>query len=270
MSRAALRCLVVLAPAVVGCATNELGRARSRARPADVIIVPGCPTEADGSLSGCLRRRIVWAELLFHEGLAKEIITSGAATYNRYFEAEALAAGLVALGVPPERIWLEPDARHTDENVFYALLLALRLGATSIAVASDGGQAAGGCSFLSGWGQPCLQAGMDTALVSGRLDDPQVRARLDAVKVPPLPEAVWLRVDAFEAERRRRGGPDRPGSIALYWFRAPFGRLFGDPWYPPDPPGREPIGYRACLERLGAAAPCVCRQEPRAAMVCEP
>ena len=203
--------------------------------------MPGCPTTPVGGLSECLARRVVWAAHLWDQRLTARFIVSGAATYNPFVEAEALAAGLVALGVPADVIWVEPHARHTDENMFYAVVIAETLGLKTIAVASEGGQVTGACAFIESWGHPCLRAPLDEAITDERSE--QVRGILERVRIEPLPLSRWLRVDAYEAERVARGGPDRPSSLSLYLWRAPLSRLFGDAWTPPPPPSERPRSY---------------------------
>src|SRR3954467_14171611 len=92
-----------------GCAA-QWGAVLDRRAPFDVVIVPGCPSLDDGAMSPCQMSRAVWASILWKRGVASSFITSGSAVHSPYVEAEALAAGMVALGVPPERIWLEPNA----------------------------------------------------------------------------------------------------------------------------------------------------------------
>ena len=96
--------------------------------------------------------RAAWAAILWQRGLAGAFITSGAAVHSRFVEADAIAAGMVALGVPAERIWLERDALHTDENMYFSLRIARALGFRTVAVASQKGHAAWSCRMLEDWG----------------------------------------------------------------------------------------------------------------------
>ena len=106
--------------------------------PFEVAIVPGCPADADGAVSKCQWRRARWAAQLFHGGSVQHFVTSGAAVYNPYVEAEGLAAALVTLGVPHDRIIIEDRARHTDQNAAYSRTLIEARGWTRVAVISDG------------------------------------------------------------------------------------------------------------------------------------
>jgi hypothetical protein len=242
MMRGAARLRLVALLGLAGCAPRDVALRQPSNGPLDAVIIPGCPARADGRLSRCLLRRATWGAVLWARGVTRSFIVSGAATYNRYVEAEGLAAALVELGVPSSAIWMEQDARHTDENMYYALDIARRLGARRLAVASDAGQAAGGCSFLRSWGQPCLAIALDRDEVERWLDDPRHRA-VHALRLDAVASDGWLPVDRFEAERAARGGKARPGSLALYFWHAPLGRLRSRPWVPAAPPTRELLRY---------------------------
>ena len=77
---------------------------RRRATRFDAVIVPGCPSEEDGVALAVPDEPRRWAAILWERGLARYFITSGAAVHSRYVEAEAIAAGMAALGVPADRI----------------------------------------------------------------------------------------------------------------------------------------------------------------------
>jgi hypothetical protein len=115
---------LALALAVAGCGVARLEQRDPPARPFDAVIVPGCPSEDDGSLSRCQMARALWAARLWDLGWARNFITSGAAVHSPYVEADALAAALAALGVPADHIYVEPNALHTDEIVYYSLRIA--------------------------------------------------------------------------------------------------------------------------------------------------
>lgn len=199
-----------------------------------VTIVPGCPTEADGRLSFCLWRRVIWASLLYEEGRAERFITSGSAVYNRYTEAEALKTGMVALGVPADLILTETQALHTDENMGYSLLIAQELGVQRLAVASDRNQAFGGCMMLRRWGHDCTVLALDRERVHARRLQP-----LPDVVIEPVPADGWQTLEQREQARAQADGARRrPASIPLYVVKGVLG-LFGLA-RPPAPPGREP------------------------------
>lgn len=114
-------------PAAPSCVTE----------PHDAIIVLGCPSNADGSASTCQLARAGIALRLRATGYADRFIVSGAAVHNAWVEAEALRDLLLAGGVPAERVHLEPQARHTDENLYYATQIMLGQGWRSALVVSD-------------------------------------------------------------------------------------------------------------------------------------
>jgi len=221
---------VLLVGLAVGCGAAR----RAGSGPPTLVIVPGCPSQADGRLSGCQWRRVLWASLLWEAGRAEHFVTSGSAVHNRYGEAEALRAGLVAMGVPPDRVFTETQALHTDENIGYALQVGLALGFESFAVASDRNQALAGCSMLRRWGHPCRTLGLDSAAVAalGSQGLPDVRTR-------PVPADTWLTLEEreerlAEATGRRR----RPRSVPYYVAWSILG-VFGL-GRPPEPPMVEP------------------------------
>jgi vancomycin permeability regulator SanA len=236
------RVALALVPLVSACAYFEV-----RAQPPntfDAVIVPGCPSEDDGSLSPCQMSRAAWAAILWRRGVARHFIVSGAAVHSRYVEAEALAAGMVALGVPAERVFLEPNALHTDENMYFSLQIAQRLGFHSLAVASQKGHAAWGCQLLVDWGQRCGALTVDLAAIEATLGD--ARARLRAVRVAPA--ADYRPLDERERELTLRTGRRRPPSFLLYPFIG-FLKLNGERWIPAAP---ERVAIATWADRLRA------------------
>lgn len=103
----------------------------------DVIIVLGCPNNADGTPSACQQKRADLGMALLAAGLGDRFITSGSAVANPYVEAETLRDLLIARGVPAEHILTEPKARHTDENLYYSTDLMQAQGWRSALVVSD-------------------------------------------------------------------------------------------------------------------------------------
>ncbi|MFT7580591.1 MAG: hypothetical protein ACI9MR_002262, partial [Myxococcota bacterium] len=86
----------------------------------DVAIVLGCPSNEDGTPSDCQNQRADIAKRLWDEDLADVFIVSGAAVHTAHVEADALYNLLVARGIPAEAIHKEPQAKHTDENLYYS------------------------------------------------------------------------------------------------------------------------------------------------------
>ncbi len=211
--------------------------------PFDVVIVPGCPSQESGGISPCQARRAMWAAILWQRGYARHFITSGSAVISPFVEAEALAAAMAALGVPAERIYLEPHALHTEENIYNALQLARLAGWTRLAVASDRGQAAGACQMLQDWlrvdsghSQADAQPGaftMDYELVKARLL--QAAPKLRTIRTEPVSDFVPL--SKRERERAQLYGrcPRLP-SFILYPLMVLRRRLGLSPWQPFAPP----------------------------------
>jgi uncharacterized SAM-binding protein YcdF (DUF218 family) len=90
----------------------------------DAIIVLGAALRRD-RLSKILRERVAAAAALYHAGAAPRIITTGGVTgSSTRSEADALAEGLCAAGVPRAAITVEDRAQTTAENArFTAALL---------------------------------------------------------------------------------------------------------------------------------------------------
>jgi hypothetical protein len=224
-----VRLLVVLFFSCVGCGTARLEQRSAPERPFEVVIVPGCPSEDDGSLTRCQMARALWAARLWDLGWAKHFITTGSAVYSPYVEAEAIAAAMAAVGVPKNVIYLERNALHTDENMFYSLQIARALGFSRVAVASDA--AAWDCRMLLDWGQDCRSFTIDREWVRKR--HLQLQGVLESVRAPRVSEFIPL----VERERTiaHDTGRHRPPSFLLYLELALM-RLNGERWRPPGTP----------------------------------
>ena len=107
------------------------------ASPHDVIIVLGCPSNEDGSPSACQTARADIAVQLMTAGYGSSFITSGGAVHNAYVEAYALKALLLARGIAPGAIHTEPQAEHTDENLYFSGLIMEANGWTDAVVVSE-------------------------------------------------------------------------------------------------------------------------------------
>jgi uncharacterized SAM-binding protein YcdF (DUF218 family) len=220
-------------PSLHGCGKSPPDPAFGENRPLDAVLVLGCPAEDDGRLSGCQWQRAIWGHALWKDGVTEHFITSGNAVYNRYIEAEAMKAGMVALGVPEDVIWTETQALHTDENAAFALALMEVNGWETLGVASHPGHAQGARAMLRGWGQPTVALGMDMEYVVGQMNG------LPDVRVEPVPEDEWLPLGKRERViAKRLGRSKRPSSLFVYPWRALSG-TFGTN-RPPRPPVIEP------------------------------
>jgi uncharacterized SAM-binding protein YcdF (DUF218 family) len=197
----------------------------------DVVVVPGCPNLDDGHLSRCQEERIVSAAFLWEQGRARNFIVSGAAVHTPYEEARSLAEGMALLGVPPERIMLDSEALHTDENMFNALLIARAMRWRTMGVASQSGHATMGCKMLAAWGQPCQPLPTDRAQAIARHE--ALGAPLDRMIAQQALD--WLPLDERERARAERsGGRVRRASFLHYMWLMWLGAN-GETWTPALP-----------------------------------
>lgn len=195
----------------------------------DVIIVPGCPTELDGHLSTCQWRRAVWAAHLYELGISKTFITSGGAAYTPFIEAESIARGMEALGVPHDRVFRETQALHTDQNAGYGIAIAERLGFVNVGMASDPGQTEGMCSMAARWGWDCASFPMDYKLVDAR-----IALGMPEVRIAEIPKEQWI----AEHREPRMATSTHYNSIAHYTGVILKATFTGS--RPPKPPVPEP------------------------------
>lgn len=102
----------------------------------DLVVVPGVPFQND-QWSMIMKARLYWSKYLYDNGIAKNIMYSGAAVYSPYYEAEIMAMYAEALGIPKQNIFIETNARHSTENIYYSYKKAKQLGFKNIALATD-------------------------------------------------------------------------------------------------------------------------------------
>lgn len=129
---------------ILGCITPRKGPQKmydkayelTRNKPFDAIIVPGIPFK-NGNWDTVMKARVIWAWVLYKNGFTKNVIFSGAAVYSPYKEAVVMGLYAQQLGIPPDHIFYETQARHSTENVYYSYLLAKELGFKSLALATD-------------------------------------------------------------------------------------------------------------------------------------
>ena len=212
-----MRCALVvlgfaLAFAALGCDPTIYLIREPPKQPYDAVVVLGCPSEADGAPSRCTLGRAGQAALLWKHGYTKSFIVSGAAVHSPYVEAEAIAQAMEALDFPADRIWLEPNALHTDENVYYSMMLAEDLGLANLAIASHGAHAAWACSLMVRWGHDCGAFAMDEGELEAFL--PPREASLRALRARKV--EGWVPLEAREAQIARATGRSRPPSYLLY------------------------------------------------------
>lgn len=115
---------------------SKLFKRALKEQPYDVIIVPGCPYDGN-DWTTAMKGRVIWADYLIKQGIAKNVIFSGGAIYTPYVEAKVMAKFAEELGTPKEKIFIEDKAEHSTENIYYSYHIAKKMGFTKIAVASD-------------------------------------------------------------------------------------------------------------------------------------
>jgi vancomycin permeability regulator SanA len=102
----------------------------------DVAIVPGFPFNGQ-TWDPLMKARISWSVYLFKKGIVRNFIFSGAAVHTPYVEAEYMKRYAIAAGIPEDHIFIETQAQHSTENIFYGYELARNLGFRSIALVTD-------------------------------------------------------------------------------------------------------------------------------------
>jgi hypothetical protein len=212
--------------------------------PFDAVVVPGCPSRDDGTPSRCQLGRAGQAALLWRDGWTRNFIVSGSDVHTPYVEAEAIAQAMTVLGVPPERIVLERDALHSDENVYYATLIAKKRGYARIAVASNGAFASLLCKMMVVWDYPCAAIQMDTDALKKFL--PPYEARLRALRTTR--SDPWEKLGPREDRIANANGYGRPPSFVLY----PLYRWLAHSHRPIAPEHPDAVTW---AERIGAQAP---------------
>lgn len=139
--------LLVLIAILAGCtkmpqkgAKKRLVYAQENNKTFDAIVVPGIPYDGN-SWDSLMKARVLWSYSLYKNGMAKNVIYSGAAVYSPYKEAEVMGKYAQELGIPKENIFYDTLAQHSTENVYFSYLLAKQLGFKTIALATDPFQA---------------------------------------------------------------------------------------------------------------------------------
>ena len=121
-------------------ALERLAAWREAPREVDCLIVPGYTPRFGWrrDLHPKARQRVALAAADLAAGVAPLCIVSGGAVHSRDNEAWLMRGELLARGVDPSRILIEPCARHTTTNLRNAGRLMLALGLTvAYVVTSD-------------------------------------------------------------------------------------------------------------------------------------
>lgn len=125
---------------------------RDNVATADLIVVPGNTVRPDGSLSERLKSRLDIALRLFKERRAPTIFVSGGVGREGQDEADAMAAYLMANGIPSEAIVRDPlgvdtaataanAAKYLHANKLHSALVATQyfhVARTSLALQRNG------------------------------------------------------------------------------------------------------------------------------------
>jgi uncharacterized SAM-binding protein YcdF (DUF218 family) len=99
--------------------------------PAEVLIVLGAALAADGRLGPALEERVVAGVAAWRQGLAPRVLMTGR------FEAAAMRARALELGVPAEAVLVEHTARSTRENALFSSELLRRHGVRSALIVTQ-------------------------------------------------------------------------------------------------------------------------------------
>lgn len=102
----------------------------------EVAIVPGFPYK-NQKLNFILKWRLNWAAHLYRSGMVENFIFSGGAVHSEYYEAKVMAKYAEAYGIPKENIFIEMEAEHSTENLYFGIQKARELGFTSVVLATD-------------------------------------------------------------------------------------------------------------------------------------
>jgi len=105
-------------------------------RPYDAVIIPGYPYDGK-EWNSVIKFRLLWAKHLYEKGIAKNLIFSGAAVHTKYNEGYIMAMYAHKMGIPKKNIFIEPNAKHSSENIYYSLLICKEEGFKRIAIATD-------------------------------------------------------------------------------------------------------------------------------------
>jgi len=114
----------------------EILRQAEASAPYDAIIVPGVPHDGQ-HWQRTMLMRVRWSEFLYEKGITKNMIYSGDAVYTQYSEAKIMASYANAIGLPDARVFVDTNAEHSVENVYYSYRIAKAQGFTRIALATD-------------------------------------------------------------------------------------------------------------------------------------
>ncbi|WP_448568403.1 ElyC/SanA/YdcF family protein [Thalassotalea ganghwensis] len=109
-------------------------------QPIDYIVILGCGHTSDATLvatselKACSLQRLVEGLRIFRLHPEATIITSGAAFGDRYSNAEKVKQAALLLGVPEQKVLVEPFPRDTEEE---AALISPRVKGTRVVLVTN-------------------------------------------------------------------------------------------------------------------------------------
>ena len=110
----------------------------AQVEPAEAIVVLGAGIPDDGILGSASLRRALSGVLLYRRGFAPWLLFSGPGRYGKRSEAAVRADLARALGIAPEAILLEDEARTTREEAVRIGARLRALGIRRILLVTDG------------------------------------------------------------------------------------------------------------------------------------
>lgn len=104
---------------------------RAELTPADAIVVLGAALGPGGTLTPILDERVAAAAALYRAGAGRHVVATGGVTrHDARAEADAIAEGLHAAGVP--EVLVERASRTTAENARFTAQVLAPLGARTV------------------------------------------------------------------------------------------------------------------------------------------
>lgn len=88
--------------------------------PADIAVVLGNSVNRKGAPNPCLHSRVEAGAALYRQGLAGGLLMSGGTDGDGSNEAEAMRDMAVSMGVPADKIRIEPRSESTYENIAFS------------------------------------------------------------------------------------------------------------------------------------------------------
>ena len=110
----------------------------AQVEPAEAIVVLGAGIPDDGILGSASLRRALAGMLLYRQGFAPRLLFSGPGRHGKRSEAAVRADLARALGIAPEAILLEDEARTTREEAVRIGARLRALGIRRILLVTDG------------------------------------------------------------------------------------------------------------------------------------